>query len=60
LQEKIKKIYDRKAKADKFQLDDVVLKWDARNEERVSTVNSRISGKVPSRLQHIGVKMPFF
>eukprot|EP00253_Pinus_taeda_P022508 PITA_22508 len=31
---KIKKIYDRKAKADKFQLDDVVLKWDARNEEK--------------------------
>ena len=35
LQEKIKKIYDRKAKADKFQLDDVVLKWDANNEEKV-------------------------
>lgn len=33
-QERIKKIYDRKAKADKFQLDDVVLKWDARNEEK--------------------------
>lgn len=32
LQEKIKKIYDKKAKADKFQLDDVVLKWDVRNE----------------------------
>lgn len=34
LLEKIKKIYDRKSKADKFQLDDVVLKWDARNEEK--------------------------
>jgi len=34
LQEKIKKIYDRKAKVDKFQLDDVVMKWDARNEEK--------------------------
>ena len=34
LQEKIKKIYDRKAKADRFHLDDVVLKWDARNEEK--------------------------
>ena len=34
LQEKIKKIYDRKAKADRFQLDDVVLKWDVRNEEK--------------------------
>ena len=34
LQERIKKIYDRKEKADKFQLEDVVLKWDARNEEK--------------------------
>eukprot|EP00253_Pinus_taeda_P035340 PITA_35340 len=34
LQEKIKKICDRKAKVDKFQVDDVVLKWDARNEEK--------------------------
>eukprot|EP00253_Pinus_taeda_P012197 PITA_12197 len=34
LQEKIKRIYDRKAKVDKFQLDDVVMKWDARNEEK--------------------------
>eukprot|EP00253_Pinus_taeda_P006927 PITA_06927 len=34
LQEKIKKIYDRKAKAGKFHLDDVVLKWDAKNEEK--------------------------
>ena len=34
LQEKIKKIYDRKPKVDKFQVDDVVLKWDARNEEK--------------------------
>eukprot|EP00253_Pinus_taeda_P030508 PITA_30508 len=32
--EKIKKIYDRKAKVQKFQLDDVVQKWDARNEEK--------------------------
>ena len=34
LQEKIKKIYDRKAKMDSFQVDDAVLKWDARNEEK--------------------------
>jgi len=34
LQERIKRIYDRKAKVDTFQLDDVVLKWDARNEEK--------------------------
>lgn len=34
LQEKIKKIYVRKTKADKFQLEDVVLWWDARNEDK--------------------------
>ena len=34
LQEKIKKIYDRKTKAENFQLDDVVLRWDARNEDK--------------------------
>ena len=34
LQENIKKIYDRKTKEEKFQLDDVVLRWDARNEDK--------------------------
>lgn len=34
LQERIKKIYDRKAKPDDFQIDDVVLKWDTRNEDK--------------------------
>ena len=34
LQEKIKNIYDQKTEAEKFQLDDVVLKWDARNEDK--------------------------
>ena len=34
LQEKIKKIYDRKTKVDNFQLEEVVLQWDARNEEK--------------------------
>ena len=60
LQERIKKIYDRKAKADKFQLDDVVLKCDARNEEKGKHGNFEICGKVLSRSQHTGVKMPFF
>ena len=60
LQERIKKIYYRKAKVDKFQLEEVVLKWDARNEEKVSMVSSKISGKDPSKLLHIGVKMLFF
>eukprot|EP00253_Pinus_taeda_P024019 PITA_24019 len=34
LQECIKKIYDQKAKADTFQLDEVVLRWDARHEDK--------------------------
>ena len=34
LQERIKRIYDRKAKADRFEIGDIVLKWDARNEEK--------------------------
>lgn len=34
IQGKIKKIHDKRIKADDFQLDDVVLKWDARNEDK--------------------------
>ena len=34
LQEKIKKIYDRKTEEDKLQLEDLVLRWDARNEDK--------------------------
>ena len=34
LQENIKKIYDLKTKVEKFQLEDVVLRWDARNEDK--------------------------
>ena len=34
LHEKIKKVYDRKTKANDFKLDDVVLQWDARNKEK--------------------------
>ena len=33
-QERIKKIYDQKAKSDKFHIEDIVLKWDARNEDK--------------------------
>jgi hypothetical protein len=39
IQEKIKKIYDRRTKADDFQLGDKVLKWDSRNEEKVKHGN---------------------
>lgn len=34
LQENIKYIYDCKTKEDNFNLGDVVLRWDARNEEK--------------------------
>eukprot|EP00253_Pinus_taeda_P021285 PITA_21285 len=34
LQERIKIIYDRKAKTNTFQLDEVVLRWDARHEDK--------------------------
>lgn len=34
LHECIKKIYERKDKSDKFQLDDIVLRCDARNEDK--------------------------
>eukprot|EP00253_Pinus_taeda_P009580 PITA_09580 len=34
LQERIKRIYDQKAKANRFEIGDIVLKWDARNEEK--------------------------
>ena len=50
LQEGIKKIYDRKAKADTFQLDDVVLKWDARNEEKGKHNKFENLWKVPFKI----------
>ena len=34
VQERIKKIYDRREKPDDFQIDDVVLRWDARNKDK--------------------------
>ena len=33
-QDKVKKIFDRKAKPDDFQQGDLVLKWDARHEDK--------------------------
>jgi len=34
LQENVKRIYDWKTKAGKFQIDDVVLRWDVINEDK--------------------------
>jgi hypothetical protein len=34
IQENIKKIYDKRTKADNFELGDLVLKWDSRNEDK--------------------------
>lgn len=50
LHERIKKIYDRKAKVDKFQLEDVVLKWDARNEEKGKHGKFKNLWKVPFKI----------
>ena len=60
LQERIKKIYGKKAKVDDFQIDDVVLRWDARNEDNGSMENLTTCGKVPIKLQHTMVQMLFF
>ena len=34
IQENIKKIYDKKTKEDNFELGDLVLRWDSRNEDK--------------------------
>lgn len=34
IHDKIKRIHDKRVKANDFQLNDLVLKWDARNEEK--------------------------
>jgi hypothetical protein len=34
IQEGIKKIYDKRTKEDDFELGDLVLKWDSRNEDK--------------------------
>ena len=50
LQEKIKKIYDRKTKEKKFQLDNVVLRWDAMNKEKGKHGNFDNLWKVPYKI----------
>jgi hypothetical protein len=34
IQESIKKIFDKRTKEDDFELGDLVLRWDARNEDK--------------------------
>ena len=50
LQEKIKKVYDHKIKVDKFQLEEVVLRWDARNEEKGKRGKSENIWKGPYKI----------
>jgi hypothetical protein len=33
-QDKMKKVFDKQTKVDDFKVDDLVLKWDARNEDK--------------------------
>lgn len=50
LQQRIKKFYDRKAKVGKFQIEDIVLKWDARNENKGKHGNFENLWKGPYRI----------
>ena len=50
MKQKIKKIYDKKAMVDKFQLDDVVLKWDVGNEEKGKHGKFESLWKVPFKI----------
>ena len=59
LQERIKKIYDQKAKVDKFQIDNIVLYWDARNEDKGKHEKFENLWKGHIELLHIKVKMLF-
>jgi hypothetical protein len=36
IQENIKNIYDKRTKEDHFELGDLVLRWDSRNEDKVN------------------------
>ena len=40
-------MFDKKAKMTSFNLGDMVLKWDARHEDKESTENSMSYGRVP-------------
>lgn len=60
LQERIKKIYDHKIKEDNFNLGDVVLHWDARNEEKANMASLRIYGKDHTKFQLSEEKMLFY
>jgi len=57
LQERIKRIYDRKEKADRFEIGDIVLKWDARNEEKGKHGKFENLWKGPTRALQIGARM---
>lgn len=47
LQDWIKKIYDMRTKGADFQIEDLMLKWDSRNEETESTISLKICGRGP-------------
>lgn len=57
LPEKIKKIYDKKTKADDFKWGDFVLRWDARNEEKGKHGNRQV---VERNLQYFGIQREKF
>jgi hypothetical protein len=52
-QERIKKTFDKHSKKEDFQMGDLVLKWDTKNEDKGKHENSIISGWVHSESVHI-------
>ena len=52
-QDKEKNIFDKKGKPDDFQQGDLVLKWDARHEDKDRHGKLNICGKALMRLQRI-------
>lgn len=46
LQEKLKKMFDKRTKAEDFRVGSKVLKWDARREDKANTLNFILCGKV--------------
>lgn len=53
-QDEIKKIHDRRAQADDFQIDDLVLKWDSRNANKGKHVKFDSLWKGPYKIETFG------
>jgi hypothetical protein len=52
-QDRMKKIFDKHSKQEDFQVDDLVLKWDARNEDKGKHGKFDHLWMRPFRIEHI-------